>query len=136
MWQLPWDGASNPWLVVTAVVGGRRPEIPPPKELPGNSADFPGLDAYIALINKCWAQDPADRPGFQEIINDLRCAPGHNSLQMFHVLLFGALPSSPADRPGFQEIINDLSCAPLPCLFPACSLLFWVRLYPPHLPTG
>jgi hypothetical protein len=30
------------------------------------------LDAFNRLITRCWAHNPADRPGFQEIIAELR----------------------------------------------------------------
>lgn len=61
--------------VVTAVVGGRRPELPPLEELPGGGgASFPGLPAYIALMERCWAQRPQDRPDFTEVVAVLRWA--------------------------------------------------------------
>ena len=33
---------------------------------------FPGLGAYVALMRRCWAQAPEERPGFGEVIADLR----------------------------------------------------------------
>ena len=33
---------------------------------------FPEYEAYLALMQRCWAQDPADRPAFAEIIGELR----------------------------------------------------------------
>ena len=29
-------------------------------------------DAYKMLINRCWSQDPSERPNFYEIVNELR----------------------------------------------------------------
>ena len=29
-------------------------------------------DAYVALMRRCWAQDPAQRPDFSEVIIELR----------------------------------------------------------------
>lgn len=31
------------------------------------------LDAYVRLVQRCWAQLPQDRPTFKEVITDLRC---------------------------------------------------------------
>jgi len=33
-----------------------------------------GLPRYLALMQRCWAADPAARPGFQEIAAELRAA--------------------------------------------------------------
>lgn len=33
-----------------------------------------GLEGYIELMQRCWAQNPEERPKFQEIIQELRCA--------------------------------------------------------------
>lgn len=30
------------------------------------------FEDYVALMNKCWAQNPADRPRFQDVITALR----------------------------------------------------------------
>jgi hypothetical protein len=71
-WSLPW-GAQNPWGIVSTIISGGRLPIPPVEDLPGpGAAEFAGLEEYMALMNRCWAQDPRNRPGFKEIINDLR----------------------------------------------------------------
>lgn len=71
-WDLPW-GVTNPWQVVTVVTEGGRLPIPSRNELPGpDTQNFAGLDAYIALMRRCWAHEPEDRPSFQEIISVLR----------------------------------------------------------------
>jgi len=71
-WELPW-GVTNPWQVVTMVTDGGRLSIPPRSQLPGPDNDtFEGLDAYIALMKRCWAHIPEDRPSFKEIISELR----------------------------------------------------------------
>ncbi len=57
--------------VAKVVMGGGRLEIPPdPAALPGGT--FGGVDLFTALIRKCWAQDPAARPTFADIIADLK----------------------------------------------------------------
>ena len=71
-WQLPW-GTTNPWQLVNHVLAGGRLEVPPREALPGpDTAAFAGLDAYISLMQRCWAQDPVERPAFQQIVTELR----------------------------------------------------------------
>ena len=71
-WDLPW-GTSNPWGIVGQISAGNRLAIPPRDALPGpNSGAWPQLDLYIALMEKCWAQEPEARPTFDEIMADLR----------------------------------------------------------------
>ena len=58
---------------MSLVGAGERPRIPPRGELPGpDTAAFGGLDAYVALLQKCWAQDPQERPAFAAIAEELR----------------------------------------------------------------
>ena len=59
--------------VVSVVAEGGRLEVPDRDSLPGPDTNtFEGLDQYITLMRRCWAQNPEDRPTFQEIIADLR----------------------------------------------------------------
>ena len=54
--------------LVTMVAEGGRLAIPQPEELPGpGSGSFEGMPAYVALMQRCWAQDPAGRPSFEDI---------------------------------------------------------------------
>ncbi|KAI7835872.1 hypothetical protein COHA_010220 [Chlorella ohadii] len=73
-WRAPWsEVGGNPWQLAAGVIGGKRPELPPREELPGpDTAQFGGLDAYIALMQRCWAAEPAERPGFAEVVRQLR----------------------------------------------------------------
>lgn len=48
----------------------RRPPIPPESELPGGS--FPGLPAYLDLMQACWDAEPELRPSFESCIITLR----------------------------------------------------------------
>jgi serine/threonine protein kinase len=71
-WDLPW-GITNPWQVVTVVTEGGRLEVTDRSALPGpDTMQFEELDKYVALMRKCWAHNPDDRPSFQEIIAELR----------------------------------------------------------------
>ncbi len=56
--------------VAKAVIDGSRPEFPPAGQLPGGG--FEGWEAYVDLVRRCWAENPQDRPGFTQIIADLR----------------------------------------------------------------
>lgn len=33
---------------------------------------FPGYEAYVRLTQHCWAQEPGERPGFGEVVAELR----------------------------------------------------------------
>lgn len=47
-----------------------------PTRQPSSTApllQFGGVDAYIALMQRCWAADPAERPDFGEVVRQLRC---------------------------------------------------------------
>lgn len=71
-WQVPW-GAANPWAVVSAINAGGRPPIPSPQDLPGpQSGEWPQLERYVELMQRCWAQAPEERPTFDEVIAELR----------------------------------------------------------------
>lgn len=72
-WQLPW-GTGNPWQLVSYVAGGGRLAVPPLEALPGgDTATFAGLlGSYCALMQRCWAQDPSQRPTFQCVVPELR----------------------------------------------------------------
>jgi hypothetical protein len=35
-----------------------------------------GLDAYISLMQRCWAQAPADRPTFHQVTQELESIEG------------------------------------------------------------
>ena len=73
---LPW-GNCSPWQVVINVTKrGKRPEIPPADELVGPPLDRASMSCYVALMKRCWAEDPAERPAFSEIACALRCARG------------------------------------------------------------
>lgn len=61
-----------PFCNVTSVIAlmkklqtGERPEIP---------EDTP--DAYVSLLERCWAQDVSERPSFEEIKNEIRTNDG------------------------------------------------------------
>ena len=71
-WQLPHEGA-NPWLIVSTIQNGGRAPIPAAADLPGpESGAWPRLPEYIALMQRCWAQSPLDRPTFREVVAALR----------------------------------------------------------------
>lgn len=65
--MLPCAAAAQ---IAKHVMGGGRLHIPPPEELPGGG--FPGLGAYIQLMQQCWSQEPADRPTFGAVVEALK----------------------------------------------------------------
>lgn len=73
VWDIPWV-RTNQFQIPGIVMGGWRLEVPGNKgELPGYGAKaFRGLDGYIALMKRCWAQKADDRPRFGEVIAELR----------------------------------------------------------------
>ena len=60
-----------PSQIVLSVVDRRqRPEVPPPGVVQGG----PPLQyqEYVALMQECWAQEPAARPSFDAVIRRVR----------------------------------------------------------------
>ena len=51
----------------------QRPDIPQDLlSLPGRSP-LRCRGPYLELMQQCWATDPAQRPGFERVISQLRC---------------------------------------------------------------
>jgi serine/threonine protein kinase len=67
-WTLPWHASPykvRRWVVLEEL----RPEVPSRAELPGpDAATYAGLDAFVELMQECWAQAPENRPTFQQIV--------------------------------------------------------------------
>ncbi len=72
-WQLPWsDGAV--FAIAHKIQIGERPTVPPAASLPGPADGRPSpaaLQAYLALMQRCWAQDPTQRPEFAGVAASL-----------------------------------------------------------------
>jgi serine/threonine protein kinase len=75
MWDIPWV-RTKLFQIPGIFMGGGRLEVPGNKgDLPGYCAkEFRGLDGYIALMKRCWAQKAEDRLGFGKVIAELRTA--------------------------------------------------------------
>lgn len=51
---------------------GDRPRIPALEELPGPPPpDVATYRAYVALMQRCWDQNPAKRPSIQAVADEL-----------------------------------------------------------------
>ena len=76
-WRVPWYN-DNMFSIQSRVQNGERPPVPPLERLPGPPGDVAafqasgGLDRYLALMARCWAQDPAARPSFAEVHAELQ----------------------------------------------------------------
>ena len=72
--EIPWAGEQTFRVMSLVMMEEARPPVPPPAALPGGG--FVGLPAYEALMRRCWAQAPVDRPqNFAEVISALRAIP-------------------------------------------------------------
>lgn len=60
--------------LVSHVLSGGRLDLPPVEALPGGSSPAlqAGLPGYVALMKRCWAQAPEQRPTFDDIVQELR----------------------------------------------------------------
>ena len=58
---VPWKGLQPPQILTNVIVKRKRPEIP--EATP---------DDLKALMIRCWAHDPADRPSFSAIAGELK----------------------------------------------------------------
>jgi serine/threonine protein kinase len=70
-WKLPWSDTPTVLNIIGYVLEGGRLALPPVSELPGLKPSDK-LDAYISLMNQCWAQEPSARPDFNTIASELR----------------------------------------------------------------
>ncbi len=68
-WREPFRNTGH-WEIINKIGRGERPVIPP--RLPGGSdneifAQGGVMEEYIQLMNRCWTQNPSERPEFEEI---------------------------------------------------------------------
>eukprot|EP00050_Salpingoeca_kvevrii_P000023 m.140075 g.140075 ORF g.140075 m.140075 type:complete len:90 (-) comp10008_c0_seq1:64-333(-) len=68
--QQPWTELKAIWDIRAAVEEGRRPTIDP--SVPEHAA---------SLMRRCWAQAPAARPLFPQILSDLQRAMRRNTIE-------------------------------------------------------
>lgn len=85
-WEVPFEKeGKNAFQLVFMVASGSRLQLPPLEAVAGAAPDPAAYAAFTSLIRRCWAQEPAERPAFEEIIQELRGAMARtvssNSLQ-------------------------------------------------------
>lgn len=74
--ELPFArGNQGPWQLVGFVTHGGRPPIPALEQLPLQTPDAASYQAYVSLMQRCWAQDPAARPDFSAVVAELKWVP-------------------------------------------------------------
>ena len=56
--QLPWEGKSESTIMMAVVMKQKRPPLP---------SDLGSSGILVPLIERCWAQEPRDRPSFAEV---------------------------------------------------------------------
>ena len=59
--QIPFEGLTYGMICKKVSVNGDRPEF-----------KYPIPDCYHSLIARCWAQDPEERPTFEQIVEELK----------------------------------------------------------------
>jgi hypothetical protein len=69
-WRLPWGNDTNPFAIINSVGEGATLPVPPQGELPAGPLSC--YDAYVALMRRCWARDPDERPTMDEVAALLR----------------------------------------------------------------
>ena len=58
--EVPWAGLGYPQIITQVLVKGSRPPLPEG-----------AADDLVALMGRCWAASPEDRPAFAEITSAL-----------------------------------------------------------------
>lgn len=76
MWELmtcevPW-GSTNPWHIVSTIQQGKRLSIPTREKVLGGTPSYTFYRRYVVLMEKCWAQNPEDRPHIADVARELR----------------------------------------------------------------
>ncbi|KAL4422385.1 hypothetical protein ABPG75_008582 [Micractinium tetrahymenae] len=72
-WELPFIELTNFQIMMAVTQQGKRPAV---KDQWG-AAQYPGgtfvaYEEYVALMQRCWADNPEARPTFEQVIVDLR----------------------------------------------------------------
>ena len=71
-WELPFEKLTQYQIMLAVGEKAGRPDIPLAGSSTLRGGSFSGYAEYVVLMEACWAQDPAARPGFDHIIAVLR----------------------------------------------------------------
>lgn len=66
--RVPWEGVKDVGVLTTSVKQGLRPDVP--EEAPQD---------LVALVEACWAGDPAARPSLESVLAGLDPLPSSES---------------------------------------------------------
>lgn len=69
-WDLPWGHDTNPFSIINSIASGNTLPMPSIDSL--KAGPLPCYDAYVALMQQCWAADPAARPSMNHVAQELR----------------------------------------------------------------
>lgn len=67
-WETPFANMTPFQIMLTVGEQGGRPEVPEVGSTELQGGNFEGWDEYVGLMKACWAQDPNQRPSFDQVI--------------------------------------------------------------------
>jgi serine/threonine protein kinase len=76
-WELPWVASLQNMASIygMVMVHKKRPPLKPLDQLPGaETMDASSFKEFCGVMERCWAQEPQQRPAFAEAARNLRCA--------------------------------------------------------------
>ena len=79
---------------------GQRLAVPVREAVSGAAPEPHLYERFVALMRRCWAQRPADRPDFDEVIQELRAMSARAHGASSSSSLLGSSPGTPAARRG------------------------------------
>lgn len=82
-------------------------------------------DSYCSLIERCWSQDPKDRPSFEEIVNELKTDSGYIILSKVEFQLIWKNQQSIVKWPPIK--VMHWQCIIMESNFQLVKALIWTK---------